>query len=337
MRRCSSTRSWSRSATARSATGPIYAAIGVDLDGHKDILGHVGRRRRRGVGEVLAGGAHRAAQPRRAGRVLRGLRRAEGPARQRERGVPAGHRADLHHPLDPQHVPLRLPQVLGPICHGPASRSTRPTPPTPPQRRWTSSTSKWGRAVPGDRSGCGATPGSEFIPFLDYDVEIRKVHLLAPTRSSRLNARYRRAVRARGHFPNEQAAMKMPVPGHPVPGPQGHRSDTMGDAVEASPQRLRHHLRRPHAGRREPLNMKPPLTPFVGQSHIRSGNRPRTGRTQYEDVDRSHGRQSAVFMATGFRDDRHLSPTPTDPACIPSVGRRLCIAGGVRGTFNGRP
>ena len=29
-----------------------------------------------------------------------------------------------------------------------------------------------------------------------------------PTRSSRLNARYRRAVRARGHFPNEQAALK---------------------------------------------------------------------------------------------------------------------------------
>ena len=39
---------------------PVYAAIGVDLDGHKDILGHVGRRRRRGVGEVLDGGADRA-------------------------------------------------------------------------------------------------------------------------------------------------------------------------------------------------------------------------------------------------------------------------------------
>ena len=30
---------------------------------------------------------------------------------------------------------------------------------------------------PGTRrsSGCGATPGTEFIPFLDYDVEIRRV------------------------------------------------------------------------------------------------------------------------------------------------------------------
>ena len=29
-----------------------------------------------------------------------------------------------------------------------------------------------------------------------------------PTRSSRVNARIRRAVKARGHFPNEQAALK---------------------------------------------------------------------------------------------------------------------------------
>lgn len=31
---------------------PVHAAIGVDLDGRKDIGGHVGRRRRRGIGEV---------------------------------------------------------------------------------------------------------------------------------------------------------------------------------------------------------------------------------------------------------------------------------------------
>ena len=56
---------------------------------------HVGRRRRRGVGEVLAGGAHRAPQPWREGRVLPGLRRLEGPARQCGRGVAADHGADL--------------------------------------------------------------------------------------------------------------------------------------------------------------------------------------------------------------------------------------------------
>lgn len=47
----------------------------------------------------------------------------------------------------------------------------------------------------------------EFTPFLDYDIEIRKV-LCSTNAIESLNARYRRAVRARGHFPTETAAMK---------------------------------------------------------------------------------------------------------------------------------
>ena len=48
---------------------------------------------------------------------------------------------------------------------------------------------------------------AEFIPFLDYDLEIRTV-ICSTNAIESLNARYRRAVRARGHFPTEQAAMK---------------------------------------------------------------------------------------------------------------------------------
>ncbi|MEV1290045.1 IS256 family transposase [Micromonospora sp. NPDC049679] len=48
---------------------------------------------------------------------------------------------------------------------------------------------------------------AEFIPFLDYDVEIRRV-ICSTNAIESLNARYRRAVKARGHFPNEQAALK---------------------------------------------------------------------------------------------------------------------------------
>jgi len=48
---------------------------------------------------------------------------------------------------------------------------------------------------------------SEFIPFLDYDVEIRKV-ICSTNAIESLNARFRRAVKARGHFPTEQAALK---------------------------------------------------------------------------------------------------------------------------------
>ncbi|GAA4479697.1 IS256 family transposase [Rhodococcus olei] len=48
---------------------------------------------------------------------------------------------------------------------------------------------------------------SEFVPFLDYDPEIRRV-ICSTNAIESLNARYRRAIRARGHFPNEQSALK---------------------------------------------------------------------------------------------------------------------------------
>jgi transposase-like protein len=48
---------------------------------------------------------------------------------------------------------------------------------------------------------------NEFIPFLDYDVEIRRI-ICTTNAIESLNARYRRAVRARGHFPTDQAALK---------------------------------------------------------------------------------------------------------------------------------
>ncbi len=49
--------------------------------------------------------------------------------------------------------------------------------------------------------------GEEFTPFLSYDPEIRQV-ICSTNAIESLNARYRRAVRARGHFPTEQAALK---------------------------------------------------------------------------------------------------------------------------------
>lgn len=48
---------------------------------------------------------------------------------------------------------------------------------------------------------------TEFIPFLDYDVEIRRV-ICTTNAIESLNGRFRRAVRARGHFPTDQAALK---------------------------------------------------------------------------------------------------------------------------------
>ncbi len=48
---------------------------------------------------------------------------------------------------------------------------------------------------------------AEFVPFLAFDVEIRKI-VCSTNAIESVNARIRRAVRARGHFPNETAALK---------------------------------------------------------------------------------------------------------------------------------
>jgi transposase-like protein len=49
---------------------------------------------------------------------------------------------------------------------------------------------------------------AEFVPFLEFPVELRQIVYTTNAIES-LNARFRRAVRHRGHFPNEQAAMKV--------------------------------------------------------------------------------------------------------------------------------
>ena len=48
---------------------------------------------------------------------------------------------------------------------------------------------------------------AEFVPFLQFDLDIRTV-ISTTNAIESINARIRRAVNARGHFPNEQAAMK---------------------------------------------------------------------------------------------------------------------------------
>ncbi|WP_394855475.1 MULTISPECIES: IS256 family transposase [Nocardiaceae] len=74
------------------------------------------------------------------------------------------------------------------------------------KERFTEFTKKWGQQYPAIiRMWDNAW--SEFVPFLDYDVEIRRV-ICSTNAIESVNARYRRAVRARGHFPTEQAALK---------------------------------------------------------------------------------------------------------------------------------
>ncbi len=64
----------------------------------------------------------------------------------------------------------------------------------------------WGEQYPAIKN-LWSNAWGEFVPFLDYSPEIRRV-IYSTNAIESLNARFRRATRARGHFPNEQAALK---------------------------------------------------------------------------------------------------------------------------------
>jgi putative transposase len=184
---------------------PFYAAIGVDLAGHRDVLGlwagHGGGEsakfwmsvltdlRNRGVRDVFF-------------IVCDGLK-----------GLPDSANAVF---------PLAIVQAC--VIHliratlRYASRRywdqlakdlkaiyTAPT----EQAAWTAFEEleeKWGKPYPAIPKLWRAA-WEEFTPFLAYDVEIRRV-LFSTNAIESLHARYRRAITVRGHFPTEQAALK---------------------------------------------------------------------------------------------------------------------------------
>jgi transposase-like protein len=184
---------------------PVYAAIGVDLDGRKDILGMwagdgggesakfwlaiLTELRNRGVADVFFV-------------VCDGLK-----------GLP-----DSVNTVWPQATVQtciihlirgsfryasrkywdELARDLKPIYTAPSAKAAAAA--------LDGLEDKWGRRYPAIIR-LWRNAWEEFIPFLDYDVEIRRV-ICSTNAIESLNARYRRAVKARGHFPNEQAALK---------------------------------------------------------------------------------------------------------------------------------
>ena len=203
-RRSSSTRSTSRSATGRSATSRSTPRSGSTWAGTGRARA-VGRQGRWGVGEVLDERADGPEEPRRDGRLLHRVRRAERAARRGQHRLPGRDRAGLRDPPDPGHLALRLTQVLGPAGQGP-ERDLHRTVGGGGLGGVRRARGKWGKPYPAIPKLWRAA-WDEFTPFLAYDVEIRRV-LFSTNAIESLNARYRRAVGARGHFPTEQAALK---------------------------------------------------------------------------------------------------------------------------------
>ena len=184
---------------------PVYAAIGVDLAGHKDVLGLWAGT---GGGETAKFWMS----------VLAELK---------NRGV-----ADVFFVVCdglkglPDSVEAVFPQAVVQTCiihlirntfryaskkyWGQLAADLKPIYGAPsPEAAWAAFEEfeeKWGKPYPAI-SQLWRGAWEQFIPFLDYDVEIRKV-LCSTNAVESLNARYRRAVSVRGHFPTEQAAMK---------------------------------------------------------------------------------------------------------------------------------
>jgi transposase-like protein len=74
------------------------------------------------------------------------------------------------------------------------------------EARFEDFTEQWGTKYPAIIK-LWRTAWEQFIPFLAWDVDIRRI-ICTTNAIESLNARYRRAVNARGHFPNDQAALK---------------------------------------------------------------------------------------------------------------------------------
>jgi putative transposase len=183
---------------------PIYVVIGVTVEEVRDIVGLWAARWRRR--QILGRRADRGAQPRRRGRVHRGVRRTQ-------RGLPEAiasvwpaaivqtcilHLVRHTFRLAARQDWDRIAKALRPIYTAPTEAAAR--------RALDELADTWGKRYPAI-ARLWESSWAEFVPFLAFDVEVRRV-VCSTNAIESLNARIRRAVRARGHFPTEQAALK---------------------------------------------------------------------------------------------------------------------------------
>ena len=94
------------------------------------------------------------------------------------------------------------------------------------------------------------------------EIDTERIEAAAPATLRRQLATWREENDGGGDLPDRASRAEMPVPGHPFPGPDRDRTDKMGHAMEAGPERIRCHLRRPVPGRRDLLT-QPPETPLL--------------------------------------------------------------------------
>ena len=122
---------------------------------------------------------------------------------------------------------------------------TAPTEPAA-RERFAEFTATWGSKYPRIIRMWEST-WAEFVRFLAFEVEVRRV-IFSTNAIESLNARFRRAVRARGHFRNEQAALKACTSPFERSIPAGQDASG-GPCAGSRCQRLHATVRRPHLPR----------------------------------------------------------------------------------------
>jgi transposase-like protein len=188
------------------ANRPVYVAMGVNMDGERDVLGlWVGptggegakfwlsvltELRNRGVGDVFIVCCD----------GLKGLPdavRATWPAADVQLCVVHLVRSSLR---------FTSKKYWGPICREMREIYTAPTLEAA-EARFAEFADTWGERYPA-MIDTWRRAWTEFVPFLAFPVELRTIVYTTNAIES-LNARFRKGVRHRTHFPNEQAALKV--------------------------------------------------------------------------------------------------------------------------------
>lgn len=187
------------------ANRPVYVAVGVNLDGERDVLGmwignggegakqwlvYLTELKNRGVQDILIVCSD----------GLKGIGDAIMQA-----WPQAIHQTCVVHLV---RASLRYSsrkdwQNVTPGLRGIYTAATR----AEAEERFEEFAERWGTRYPA-MIGMWREAWERFCPFLDFDVQIRRV-VYTTNMIESLNSRFRQATRRRGHFPTDQAALKV--------------------------------------------------------------------------------------------------------------------------------
>ena len=187
------------------ANRPIYVAIGVTVDGNRDILGLVGRPTA-AEGAKYWLGVLTELKNRGVPSVHRRVRRAQGSARLDRASVAKTIVQTCVVHLLRNTFRLASRTRLGRDRQGPPTRLHGSVGRRPRSSRFAEFSDKWEKRYPAIIR-LWTNAWAEFVPFLEYDTEIRQV-IYTTNAIESLQRPDPPGVKARGHFPTEQAALK---------------------------------------------------------------------------------------------------------------------------------